>query len=65
MTLQVLQDTHEHNKAELAINQAELVSEAKDYELISQEVVELEKEIESWEKILTNLESRLDALSRG
>jgi len=65
MTLQVLKDTHEHNKAELAINQAELVSEAKDYELISQEVVELEKEIESWEKILTNLESRLDALSRG
>jgi hypothetical protein len=47
MTLQVLKDTHKHNKAELAINQAEVAAEDKDYELIGQEVVELEKEIEA------------------
>lgn len=65
MTLQVLKDTREHNKEELAINQAEIAEEDKDYEVISKEVTELEKEIEAWEKILAKLESRLESLSQS
>ena len=56
--LKVVEDTYQHEKAEWELNK----DQSEDYEVIDKVILELEQETSEWQKILTELESKLSNL---
>ena len=59
---QVVESTYQHEKAEWELNNLKETGMNEDYEIIDKGIVELEQETIEWQKILTELESKLNNL---
>jgi len=60
--LKVVEDTYQHEKAEWKLNNSKEADKCEDYEIIDKGILELEQETIEWQKILTELECKLDNL---
>ena len=60
--LKVVEDTYQHEKAEWKLNNSQETGKNEDYEVIDKGILELEQETSEWQKILTELENKLNSL---